>query len=99
MVSVVLAIHLYISCLQPVMLAPINVVAEAMGGSAIITSACEGEHGPGSLHPLGLAVDFRIRHIPNEERPALAYAVSEALGDDFDVVLEATHLHVEHDPK
>lgn len=74
------------------------VVAAQMGGQAYITSACEGEHGPGSLHPHGYALDFRIRDIPNAKRPALAEAVSEALGDDYDVVLEPTHLHVEYDP-
>ncbi len=85
-------------CLHVEMITAIAVVAAEMGGGATITSTCFGEHKVGSKHYEGYAVDFRIRHIPKQRRPALAEAVSEALGDDYDVVLELTHLHVEWDP-
>ena len=32
-----------------------------------ITSAKDSEHGYGSLHNVGFALDFRTRHIPTEE--------------------------------
>ncbi len=70
------------------------------GYPAIVTSACDGKHGEPTLHPDGGALDFRTIHVPKEKRPALAEAVSEALGDEFDVVLETDpdHLHIEYDP-
>ncbi len=65
----------------------------------VVTSSCHGDHMVGSAHYDNRALDFRIWHIPERERPARAEALSEALGDEYDVILEATHLHVEFDPK
>ncbi len=73
-------------------------VFESHGYELVITSVCDGHRTGSSLHPSGFAIDFRTRHVPNAKRPALAEAVSEALGDAFDVVLESDHLHVEFDP-
>ena len=96
MVSVVLALAF---CLNLEMAHVPEVVYRIWGYQARITSACEGEHMVGSKHYQGDALDFRVRATRKHERPALAEAVSEALGDDYDVVLEETHLHVEYDPK
>jgi len=65
----------------------------------VITSAVDGVHSPTSLHYRGLALDFRTRTVPADERQALRDAIAKALGPDFDVVLESDHLHVEWDPK
>lgn len=67
----------------------------------VLTSVCEGDHIEGSLHSAGFAVDFRVRDVAKSKRPGLANAISEALGDRFDVVLEGNpspHIHVEFDP-
>ena len=68
------------------------------GVTAVITSGTDGLHLPNSLHYSGMAFDFRTRHVPLGQREELAAEVSRALGDNFDVVLESDHLHVEYDP-
>lgn len=58
-----------------------------------ITSVQEGTHSPGSLHPLGDAWDQRKnRNVSIAEIKAYA-------GQDFDVVEERDHVHIEYDPK
>ena len=64
-----------------------------------ITSGREGEHSENSKHYRGLALDFRTRHLSRANRRKLAEDVRHVLGDDFDVVLELTHMHVEYDPE
>lgn len=73
-------------------------VFQKYGSELIITSICDGKHSPNSLHYSGLAFDARTRDIEQAQRLPLTEDVSDALGDEFDVVLEATHLHVEFDP-
>ena len=65
----------------------------------VITSALDGKHKSQSLHYLGLALDFRTRHVSEEARQEIALEIASELGGDFDVVLERTHLHVEYQPK
>lgn len=66
----------------------------------VLTSGIEGKHGWSSEHFKGDAADFRIRHLPDRETAVdITQRISEALGDDFDVVLEDSHIHVEYDPK
>jgi hypothetical protein len=69
------------------------------GSDLTITSGRDGDHKEGSLHyavPMR-ALDFRIWHV--NDVPALAEALRVALGPDFDVVVEDTHIHIELDPK
>ena len=70
-----------------------------MGLDAWITSGSEGCHREGSLHYVGRALDFRSRHVSERARPGLRDEIAAALGENYDVVLEATHYHCEHDPK
>ena len=65
----------------------------------VITSGVEGVHGRSSEHFKGDAVDFRTRHLTPEQEANISSEVRDRLGDDFDVVLESDHLHVEYDPK
>jgi hypothetical protein len=64
-----------------------------------ITSADDSKHMAGSFHYLGLALDFRsyywLVHIAPFE---LANKLAVVLGDEFDVVLEKDHIHIEYDP-
>lgn len=79
----------------------INVVHSvhvARGIAMTITSVTDGRHSSGSLHHCGRAFDCRTRHLTADEANALAHDVVDALGPEWDVVLESTHLHVEHDP-
>ncbi len=67
--------------------------------ACIITSVVEGKHREDSKHYTGQSVDLRTRHLDERLRPVIAEAISKALGPQYDVVLEASHLHIEHDPK
>ena len=65
----------------------------------VITSCIDGKHSIGSLHYAGAAFDVRIWYMNEDEQDTIVADLQEALGDDFDVVLESTHIHVEFQPK
>lgn len=67
----------------------------------ILTHGNDGEHMVGSLHYKNRAidVDWAPWDGPPSEIDEVREAVKLILGDDYDVVAEATHLHIEHDPK
>lgn len=64
-----------------------------------VTSIKDGKHMEGSRHYSGNAADLRIWNIPQPLHSTLTKKLKEALGLDFDVVLESDHIHVEFDPK
>jgi hypothetical protein len=73
-------------------------------GTVWITSANDSEHSEGSLHFNDRAFDIRIKNIVGViEFPQAARVWAErmqiALGDDYDVLLEKDHIHVEYDPE
>jgi hypothetical protein len=93
---------------DPVMVRIINVARETAPmmekGTVWITSANDSEHVDGSLHFNNRAFDIRIKNIiAGMEFPLAARGWAEriqvALGDDYDVLLEKDHIHVEYDPK
>jgi hypothetical protein len=61
----------------------------------VITSTYEGNHSEGSLHYASLAVD--IQRGPYGS--ILKDELRDKLGMDYDVCLEADHIHIEYDPK
>ena len=63
----------------------------------VVTSVVEGRHGRNSLHFVGLAVDLRRRGLSDAKK--FSSDLRKALGADFDVVLEETHIHVEFQPE
>ena len=65
----------------------------------VITSASDGKHGPNSLHYNGQALDLRTRHINGQGLQLVVDKLKEALGSQFDVVLESDHMHLEWQPK
>ena len=65
----------------------------------VITSVVDGKHSKNSLHYKGLAFDCRISYFTEEEKKDVRDCIAIALGDDFDVVLEVTHIHIEYDPR
>ena len=65
--------------------------------SLVVTSLRDGSHMPGSKHYEGKAADLRLPVATDHH--ALRSALAAALGTEFDVVLEETHIHVELDPK
>lgn len=75
----------------------------------VITSGVDGVHSRESFHYEkngSNAWDIRVRNIKASslrERKAIqaqwARDIEDALGCDFDVVNEGTHIHIEYDPK
>jgi len=65
----------------------------------VITSMTDGKHMPKSKHYLGGAVDIRISSISLPVLSTIVVMLRDSLTDDFDVILEKTHLHIEYDPK
>ena len=64
-----------------------------------ITSICDGKHSPNSKHYDGHAIDTRTRYFNRSKQKELTQDIAQALGDEFDVILERDHIHIEHDPK
>ena len=70
-------------------------------GTVWITSANDGDHSEGSLHFDNRAFDIRIKNIIghiNSEARLWARRMKSALGDEYDVLLERDHIHIEHQP-
>ena len=66
----------------------------------VITSAKDGKHGRGSLHYVQLAIDVRRRDFnDNIVVKQITEEMKDHLGEQFDVVLESTHWHIEYNPK
>lgn len=87
--------------LQPEALWAIDRVEEVYdhnGKHCTITSARGGSHSSHSHHYKGMAVDFRTRHLTEAEKQKIYTDVRHVLGEDYDVVLESDHLHIEYDP-
>ncbi len=61
--------------------------------SFFLTSIREGNHMPGSFHPIGDAFDFL--HDPNVSQGE----IRGAAGIGFDCVFHTDHVHIEYDPK
>ena len=72
---------------------------QAEGEHLIITSCLEGKHSKGSRHYVGLAIDLRSRYFTAEQKAHVVASLKEALGEQYDVVAELTHIHVEFDPR
>lgn len=74
----------------------------------VITSLNDGVHGSKSKHYEGAGGDLRTKHIVGPERKTtienILADMRDALGPDFDIVLEHfgeenEHIHMEWDPK
>ena len=64
----------------------------------IVTSGTEGDHMAGSLHYVGKAIDLRSRDLTSMQVVQLLGSLRAWLGEDFDVIDEVNHIHVEYDP-
>lgn len=89
-----------------------RVYRELFRREMVITSGMRPQRpGGSSLHATGHAMDIRTRDLSTSHARLLAQRCAEALGEDFDVILEGpqgtdpryrdrpAHLHVEYDPK
>jgi len=74
-------------------------VYEEAGHDFTITACVDGKHMTGSLHFAGAAIDVRTRDIPLADTQKLIARIKACLADDFDVLLEVDHIHIEFQPK
>ena len=71
-----------------------------LGYDLWVTSGVDGKHSKSSFHYLGLAFDIRIREFKDDVNiHDLVADIKVALGQQFDVILHNTHIHVEYDPR
>ena len=81
------------------MILAVRVAYAKHGKEVVITSGIDGTHSVKSLHYKGRALDFRTRHLTDGERVEVMADLRAALGDDYDVVFEGDHFHIEYDPR
>jgi hypothetical protein len=74
-------------------------VYEEAGHDFTVTACVDGKHMAGSLHYAGAAIDVRTRDIPLADVQKLIARIKVCLADDFDVLLEVDHIHIEFQPK
>ena len=69
----------------------------------VITSGTDSKHGRASKHYIGNAIDLRTHTLPGgsmgEAATRARQWLADALGSEYDVVLESDHIHIEWDPK
>ena len=91
-----------LSGLQPEMLEACD-VAEAVYAyfdkDCIVTSGRDPHHSDYSHHYKGLAIDLRTRHLSATETIHIHEQLQMRLGDEYQVILETDHIHVEYDPR
>lgn len=85
----------------PMILAAIvcNDIMGKRGVDATITAGLDGKHMAGSLHYVGCAFDLRHNMLSVADQEAVRLEIKDALGDDYDVVVEGDHIHLEFQPK
>ncbi len=66
----------------------------------VITSITDGKHSQQhSLHYSGNAFDIRIKNIPDKKMiDDIFLEIRRRLTNDFQVILEPTHIHIEYQP-
>ena len=87
---------------RPEILFAIALAAEVFmraGSEMMITSIADGQHAYRSRHYDGAAFDFRIYHLSRQKIETIISEIKDGLNQDYDVVLEKDHGHVEYDPK
>lgn len=77
----------------------IEKVFNKYGFQCVITSALDGKHSKNSYHYSGNALDFRSRHVTNGWLACIVDDIKKLLPVYFDLVVEASHLHLEKDLK
>lgn len=73
-----------------------EIFALIIGREAVVTSTYDGDHRPNSLHYSNEAIDLRL---PAKAGGEVVIKLREYLGQNYDVIPEVSHIHVEYDPK
>ena len=67
--------------------------------TVVVTSGNDGEHRNDSLHYEDDALDFRVWGTDREQRASILEYLRHMLGDQYDILDEDDHIHIEWDPK
>ena len=71
--------------------------SNGIGYEMTITSGKDGTHMKGSKHYSGNAIDIRTSDMMHIN--ATTSRIQSKLGDDYDVIFEKDHIHIEYDPE
>ncbi len=74
-----------------------NKEAVITAGSEVVDDDLNFIHSVRSLHPFGLALDFRTRYFNKYQKKEIKTKLALLLGNNYDVILHSTHIHVEYD--
>lgn len=69
------------------------------GFELTVTAVVDGTHKVGSKHYVGMAADLRTIDLPVGAPARIVAALKAQIDQDFDIVLESDHIHLEYDPK
>jgi len=69
------------------------------GAEMTVTAIVDGVHKVGSKHYVGMAADLRTSDLPPGMAAQIVAALKQQIDQDFDIVLESDHIHLEYDPK
>jgi len=75
-----------------------DTVCKEHGIDMVVTSLCDSVHSQTSLHYSGAAGDIRTHNMLEQEHKILD-KIRENLPEDFDVILEKDHIHMEFQPR
>ncbi len=70
-------------------------VYDSFGIDCIVTSGTDGTHDEHSKHYLGQALDFRVSNVHPDDLQALVQACKKACGEQYFVLFEGDHVHVQ----
>ena len=70
---------------------------ESLGKELVVTATTDGEHCEWSWHYYGCAVDLRSRDFSRAEAQAAVRNLRNQLPDGYQVIVHATHVHIEYD--
>jgi hypothetical protein len=69
------------------------------GEELVVTSVIDSSHSEHSRHYIGCAADLRTRYFAEGQSQQVGKQLQHALGDDFFVLVEKTHIHMSFKPK
>jgi hypothetical protein len=87
--------------IRPELMMGLNVAASVyleVGEVLVVTSVTDGKHKKSSLHHAGQAADLRTRYFDNATIVQVAEMLRGRLTNEFNVVVESDHIHLEYQP-
>lgn len=74
----------------------VKAITQILGNSWNITSTKEGTHLNWSKHYQGKAIDIGLPYTNNNSNHDVVEQLQDKLGNDFFVLLESTHIHIQY---